>query len=201
MIIPSIDLMNGNAVQLVGGDEEKKKIDAGDPRPIASEFGIGGEVAVIDLDAAMGKGDNAKTIRDLMRIAPCRVGGGIRSLERALEWLDAGAAKIIIGTAAKAELLRELPRERVIVALDARDGEVQVEGWKKGTGAKVADRMKELRELCSGFLVTFIENEGRMGGTQMERVGELVEIAGDARVTIAGGVTTADEIAELNRPL
>ncbi len=199
MIIPSIDLMNGHAVQLVGGDEDKKQIDAGDPRPIARDFGVTSEVAVIDLDAAMGKGDNGQTIRDLLRVAPCRVGGGIRSIDRAIEWLDAGASKIIIGTAAKPELLRELPRERVIVALDARDGEVQVEGWKKGTGAKIADRMRELRELCGGFLVTFIENEGRMGGTQMERVAELVEIAGSARVTIAGGVTTAEEIAELDR--
>lgn len=199
MIIPSIDLMNGHAVQLVGGDEAKKQIDAGDPRPIATEFGVTSAIAVIDLDAAMGKGDNRDTIRDLLRIAPCRVGGGIRSVERAIEWLDAGANQIIIGTAAQPELLRQLPRERVIVALDARDGEVQVEGWKKGTGAQVADRMRELRDLCGGFLVTFIENEGRMGGTQMERVAELVEIAGDARVVIAGGVTTAEEVAELDR--
>ncbi|MEO1173714.1 MAG: HisA/HisF-related TIM barrel protein, partial [Myxococcota bacterium] len=199
MIIPSIDLMNGHAVQLVGGDEEKKQIDAGDPRPIARDFGVTSEVAVIDLDAAMGNGDNRAVIRDLLAIAPCRVGGGIRSLDRALEWLDAGASQIIIGTAAEPELLRQLPRERVTVALDARDGEIQVEGWKKGTGARVVDRMRELREYCSGFLVTFIEKEGRMGGTQMGQVAELAQEAGEARLTIAGGVTTAEEIAELDR--
>ncbi|MEM6730877.1 MAG: phosphoribosyl-ATP diphosphatase [Myxococcota bacterium] len=199
MIIPSIDLMNQHAVQLVGGDEDKKQIDAGDPRPIAKRFGVTSEIAVIDLDAAMGRGNNESTITDLLRIAPCRVGGGIRSVERALHWLDRGARQVIIGTAAQPELLRELPKERVTVALDARDGEVQVEGWKKGTGARIVDRMRELREYCSGFLVTFIENEGRMAGTQMDRVAELAEEAGDARLTIAGGVTTAEEIATLDR--
>lgn len=199
MIIPSIDLMNAHAVQLVGGDEEKKQIDAGDPRPIARDFGVTSEIAVIDLDAAMGKGDNTSTIRDLLRVAPCRVGGGIRTLDRALEWLDAGASKIIIGTAAKRELLEQLPHDRVLVALDARDGEIQVEGWKKGTGARVVDRMRELREHCSGFLVTFIEKEGRMDGTQMGQVEELVKESGPASLTIAGGVTTSEEIAELDR--
>lgn len=199
MIIPSIDLINGHAVQLVGGDEDKKQIDAGDPRPIARDFGVTSEVAVIDLDAAMGKGNNAAVIRDLLAIAPCRVGGGIRSLDRALEWLDAGASQVIIGTAAERSLLEQLPRERVTVALDARDGEIQVEGWKKGTGARIVDRMRELRDLCSGFLVTFIEKEGRMGGTQMEQVEELARESGDARLTVAGGVTTAEEIAELDR--
>ncbi|MCB9525151.1 MAG: phosphoribosyl-ATP diphosphatase [Myxococcales bacterium] len=197
MIIPSIDLMGGHAVQLVGG--QAMELDAGDPRPLAERFRLAGEVAVIDLDAALSQGHNRSTIKDLLKIARCRVGGGIRSVEAALEWLDAGAAKVILGTAARPEILSQLPRERVIAALDAVDGEVVVEGWRTKTGATIADRMAELRPYVGGFLVTFVEREGRLGGTRMDQVAALVEAAGDARVTIAGGVTTAAEIAELDR--
>jgi phosphoribosyl-ATP pyrophosphohydrolase len=197
MIIPSIDLMDGHAVQLIGGKE--KAIDAGDPIPIAERFRLAGEVAVIDLDAALGQGSNRGVIEELCRIAPCRVGGGIRDVETAVRWLDAGARKVILGTAAKPEILRELPAERVIAALDAVDGEVVVEGWREKTGRTIVDRMQDLRGLVGGFLVTFVEREGRLGGTAMERVQRLVDHAGDARVTIAGGVSTADEIRKLDR--
>ena len=197
MLVPSIDLMDGQAVQLVGGKE--KALDAGDPRPLARRFGRVGEVAVIDLDAALGRGSNAELVRELLRLAPCRVGGGIRDLSTARDWLDAGAARIILGTRAEPELLCELPRDRVIAALDAVDGEVVVEGWRTRTGRAICDKMAELSGLVGGFLVTFVEREGRLGGTDMERVAELIELAGEARVTIAGGVSTAAEIAELDR--
>jgi phosphoribosyl-ATP pyrophosphohydrolase len=197
MIVPSIDLMNGNAVQLIGG--EKKEIDAGDPMPIAERFAVVGEIAVIDLDAALGRGSNREVIRELCRRYPCRVGGGIRDRETAVAWLDAGAEKIILGTAAESELLSRLPRERVIAALDAREGEVVVEGWRKGTGRGIVERIGELRDHVGGFLVTFVEREGRMLGTDMERVAEVVDAAGDADVTVAGGVTTPEEIAAIDR--
>jgi len=193
VIIPSIDLMNGNAVQLVGG--EKVELDAGDPRPLAGTFGLVGEVAVIDLDAATGKGSNLDTIQKLLTIAPCRVGGGIRDVESARRWLDAGARKVILGTAATPEVLSRLPRERTIAALDARDGEVVVEGWTRGTGRTVLDRIEELRGHVGGFLVTFVEVEGSMKGLPLERIETIVEAAGDARVTVAGGVKDADDIA------
>jgi phosphoribosyl-ATP pyrophosphohydrolase/phosphoribosyl-AMP cyclohydrolase len=197
MMIPSLDLMGGHAVQLVGG--QRLEVDAGDPRPIAERFALTGEIAVVDLDAALGRGSNAALIRELLTIAPCRVGGGIRSIESAVAWLDEGAAKVVIGTAAVPELLSKLPRERVIVALDALDGEVVVEGWRTRTRRSPVERMRELRGLAGGFLVTFVEREGRLGGTRLEAVRELVGAAGDARLTIAGGVTTAAEIAELDR--
>jgi phosphoribosyl-ATP pyrophosphohydrolase len=197
MIVPSIDLRGGHAVQLVGGREQK--LDAGDPRPILESFSIAGEVAVIDLDAALGEGSNAPLIEELCRSAPCRVGGGIRSAEAALRWLDAGASKVILGTAARPEILRQLPRERTMAALDAVDGEVVVDGWRTRTGEQIADRMAALRPYVSGFLVTFVEREGRMAGTASERVPALVEAAGDARLTIAGGVTTAEEVGVLDR--
>lgn len=197
MIIPSIDLMDGNAVQLIGGKE--KSIDAGDPRPIARRFARAGEIAVIDLDAALGRGDNRDVIKQLLAIAPCRVGGGIRDLETARFWLDAGAVKVILGTKAVPEILRELPRERVMAALDAEHGEIVVEGWRTRTGATIESRMAELRDLVGGFLITFVELEGRLQGGDMARAEALVKGAGGVRITFAGGVTTAEEIAALDR--
>lgn len=193
MIIPSIDLMGGQAVQLVGGKE--MAIEAGDPRPIARKFRLAGDIAVIDLDAALGQGDNRALIEDLVKLAPCRVGGGIRDVETAIRWLDAGADKIILGTAARPEILSQLPRDRVIAALDAVEGEVVTHGWTTKTGASVEDRMAELRDLVSGFLVTFVEREGRMQGTDMEATRRLAQAAGDAKLTVAGGFTTAEDIA------
>lgn len=197
MIVPSIDLQDGHAVQLIGG--EAKALDAGDPRPLARRYGLVGEIAVVDLDAALGNGSNAATIEDLIALAPCRVGGGIRDVASAIAWLDRGAIKVVLGTAARAEILRELPRARVIAALDARHGEVVVEGWQKATGQRVLERIAELRELVGGFLVTFVEREGRLQGTDLAFAKEIRAAAGDAAVTIAGGITTAEEIAELDR--
>ncbi len=197
MIVCSIDLMEGQAVQLIGG--EKRAIDAGDPIPIARKFRLAGEIAVIDLDAALGQGSNRELVEALCREASCRVGGGIRDVETARRWLDAGARRIILGTAAKPEILSQLPKERLIAALDAKDGEVVVDGWRTGTGRGILERVAELRAHVSGFLVTFVEREGRLGGTDLGRVQAIVDAAGDARVTIAGGVTTAAEIAELDR--
>ena len=197
MIIPSIDLQGGQTVQLIGGAE--KALDAGDPRPLASRFGRVGEVAVIDLDAAMGVGSQADIVRELLALARCRVGGGIRDADTAKRWLDAGACRVILGTAARPEVLRELPRDRVIAALDARSGEVVVEGWQSRTGQRVEDRLLALREYVDAFLITFVEREGRLAGTDLEYAARLVELADGAQITFAGGITTTEEIAALDR--
>jgi len=196
MIIPSIDVMGGRTVQLVGG--KSLALEAGDPLKLARRFGVIGEIAVIDLDAALSKGSNENIIKPVVKEYKCRVGGGVRTYEKALEWLDAGAAKIIIGTKAEPQLLMRLPKERLIAALDAYEGEIVVEGWRSGTGRKILDRIAELRDLVGGFLVTFVEKEGRLGGTRMDLAKEIVQAAGEAKVTIAGGVTTPEEIAELD---
>ncbi len=188
MIVPSIDLMDGQAVQLVGGRD--KALDAGDPLAVAERFAVVGELAVIDLDAALGRGSNRDVMLELVRRHPCRVGGGIRTVDQALEWLDAGARKVILGTAATPEVLTQLPRDRVIAALDGVDGEVVVRGWTERTGASVLDRLAELNRLVGGFLVTFVEREGRLGGIDLEAARRVVEAAAGTRVTIAGGVTT-----------
>lgn len=196
MIVPSIDLMDGQAVQLVQG--RRKVLEAGDPRPIAERFGRVGEIAVVDLDAALGRGSNTRVIEELCRLAPCRVGGGIRDRDGALQWLDRGAAKVVLGTAAVPEVLEGLPRARVVAALDSWEDEVVVKGWTERTGRTVLDCMRELRGLAGGFLVTFVEGEGRESGFPRDRIRALVDAADDSRLTVAGGITTPDEIAWLD---
>ncbi len=197
MIIPSVDLMDGRAVQLRRGRE--LVLEGGDPFERLEEFSVAGEVAVVDLDAALGKGSNAGVIREMVRRAPCRVGGGIRDLQTALDWLDAGATRVVIGTAASVDFCSQLPRERVVAAVDAEKGTVVVEGWRTETTFQVIDRMRELAPVVGGFLLTQVEHEGGMSGFSMELVEEAVEAAGDARVTAAGGITTAEDVAALDR--
>src|SRR5437867_2265335 len=198
MIVPSIDLMQGRAVQLRGGRDFV--LDGGDPLARLEEFAVAGEVAVVDLDAALGKGggSNAALIREMVRRAPCRVGGGIRDLDTARAWLDAGAAKIMIGTAASVEFCSALPRERVIAAVDAERGQVVVDGWRTATGTSVPDRIRELAPVVGGFLFTQVEKEGAMGGFDFQAVAAAVRAAGEVRLTAAGGITMATEIAELD---
>ena len=196
MIIPSIDIEGGETVQLVGGKE--RALSAGDPRPLARRFGRTGDTALIDLDAARGRGSNRVLIESLLDLAPCRVGGGIRDYDTAARWLDAGAHRIIIGTAAAVPLLRRLPRDRVIAALDGVDGELVVEGWQSRTGVPVLERMAELREHVSGFLITFVEREGRMQGIDIEAARRLRAAAGAVRLTVAGGIREASEVAALD---
>jgi phosphoribosyl-ATP pyrophosphohydrolase len=196
VIIPSIDIMDGQAVQLIGGRE--KALEAGDPLAVAERFAVAGELAVIDLDAALGRGDNRTIVERLVRRYPCRVGGGIRTVDAALDWLDRGARTVILGTAATPEVLHELPTERIIAALDGVDGEVVVRGWTEPTGASILDRLVELRQLVGGFLVTFVEREGRMGGIDLAAARAVVDAAGGTPVTVAGGVTTTREVAALD---
>jgi phosphoribosyl-ATP pyrophosphohydrolase/phosphoribosyl-AMP cyclohydrolase len=197
MIVPSIDLMSGRAVQLRRGRDYV--LDGGDPLARLDQFAVAGEVAVVDLDAALSRGSNAAVIRQLVRRAPCRVGGGIRDVAAARAWLDAGAAKVVIGTALSPELCGALPRDRVIAAVDAERGEVVVDGWRRRTGATVLERVRELQPFVGGFLFTQVEQEGEMRGYDAAAVAAAVRAAGDARVTAAGGITTAAEVRELDR--
>ncbi len=197
MIVPSIDIMGGRAVQLRRG--RKFVLDGGDPIERLEEFSVAGDVAVVDLDAALGHGSNAELIRDLVRRAPCRVGGGIRDLDGARRWLDAGAVRIMIGTAATPEFCGALPRERVVAAVDANRGEVVVEGWRKKTGVPVLERVRALVPVVGGFLFTQVEKEGEMRGFDCAAVEAVVRAAAGARVVAAGGISTAAEVAELDR--
>lgn len=196
MIIPSIDISAGTTVQLVGGEDQA--LDAGDPIAVMRRLSLAGEVAVVDIDAARGEGSNAGVIRELCKLGPVRVGGGIRDVETAVSWLDAGAERVIVGTAAEPEFLARLPRERVIVALDSRDGHVVTHGWRRSSNKTLLDEIARLRDVCSGFLVTFVEREGRLAGTDLERARAAVAAAGGTEVTVAGGITSIEEIRSLD---
>ncbi|MEM6368111.1 MAG: phosphoribosyl-ATP diphosphatase [Myxococcota bacterium] len=198
MIVPSIDILGGKAVQLRGGDPEALEVDAGDPLGVAERFSRAGPLAVIDLDAALGRGDNKAIIHELCRRFECRVGGGLRSVEAALDMLDTGAAQVILGTAARPEVLAELPRARVIAAVDARHDEVVVEGWTKKTGDGLLERVADLAPWVGGFLVTFVEREGQMQGTDLKRARAVVEAAAGRAVTVAGGISRPEEVGALD---
>ena len=199
MIIPSIDLMGGEAVQLVGG--KTRALSAGDPRP-TRRFGLAGEVAVIDLDAALSRGSNAASVRDLLRVAPCRVGGGIRDVSTAVEWLDLrGAAKIILGTAATPEVLRQLPPDWVIAALDADNGS-RGRGLAKGN-RRVDPRSHGPAEGPGRRLPHHLRGARGTHGRHEHGTRAGVSCRGGGppriRVTIAGGITTPAEVAQLDQ--
>lgn len=197
MIVPSIDIMNGKAVQLKQGKEFVLQSDKS-PLELAREFNRFGEIAVIDLDAALGKGNNRELIRDICKVADARVGGGIRDVETGREYLKAGAKALIFGTAACAEILSEFPKERVMVALDQKGGKVVDKGWTNSTDETVWDRAERLTPYCGSFLTTFVESEGGLGGIDMAAVREAKERL-KRPVTVAGGIAATDEIVEISK--
>ena len=196
MIIPSIDIMDGKAVQLKQGKE--KVLEREDIFELVKYFSRFGELAVIDLDAAMGKGDNEELIKKICRIAPCRVGGGIRDVEKAKRIIANGAKKIIIGTAASEELLSQLPKDKILVAIDSNKGKVVTEGWTKDTGITPEDYVKRFDDLCHGYLYTIVEKEGMMGGTDLEAIKKIRKLT-KKELVAAGGISSIDEIKELEK--
>jgi phosphoribosyl-ATP pyrophosphohydrolase len=194
MIIPSVDIQNGQAVQLRQGRE--KVLEAGDPVAWARKFSVYGEIAVVDLDAALGTGENRERVAACCREAVCRVGGGLRDEEAIRRAIRAGARKVMIGTAAEPDFLRRFPKEWLVVALDCREGVVVRKGWTESTGVPVEEMVGRLHSHCSGFLVTFVEHEGGMRGIPMERVRAL-KAASPLPLTVAGGVHTLEEIETL----
>ncbi len=196
MLVPSIDIMGGKVVQLKQGKELVLTSDR-DPIDLAKELNRYGEVAVIDLDAAMGKGSNLDLLRSICQVADVRVGGGIRDKETAVSLLKAGAQRLIIGTKASPEFLQELPKEKVMVALDHKGDVVVDQGWVNSTGETVWQRAERLAPFCSGFLTTFVEKEGCLEGIDIEAVKKLKEtLAG--QLTVAGGIKNSEEIQEIS---
>ena len=196
MIIPSIDLLDGKAVQLRQGNENQKIIERKDVLDLARDFSRFGEIAVIDLNAAFGRGDNLKLIKKICEITNCRVGGGIRTIEKAEELLRAGARKIIIGTKASPKFLKQLPKERLIAAIDTKDGFVVDNGWINTTNKKPEQKIKELERYCCEFLFTDVDNEGLMNGINLEKIKQLKNLTCN-KITAAGGITTLQDIQNL----
>ena len=197
MIIPSIDIRDGKAVQLRQG-RDLVLTDDRDPIELAREFNRYGPVAVIDLDAALGTGDNLELIEQICRVAEVRVGGGIRDVERGKRLLRAGAQKLIIGSAATPEFLSQFNPDHIIVALDHKGMTVVDKGWTASTGERVLDRGRRLAPYCSGYLCTFVEVEGTMQGLPMVSAFCISDQLPHP-VTFAGGIDSTDEAIHLCR--
>jgi phosphoribosyl-ATP pyrophosphohydrolase/phosphoribosyl-AMP cyclohydrolase len=195
MIIPSIDLMGGRAVQLRRGADKVLEAPE-DPRDLARRFALYGDIAVVDLDAALGQGSNRDLVRELCRIAPCRVGGGIRSEDDVVGLIKAGARRVMIGTAATPEFLARFPPDWIIVALDARAGRTVDSGWRRDTGETAIDRSRRLAAFCSEFLFTQVEVEGTLQGVPLDPVRRLREATG-VPLTVAGGVRDLQDVRAL----
>jgi phosphoribosylformimino-5-aminoimidazole carboxamide ribotide isomerase len=205
MLIPSIDLQNGHVVQLVQG--ERLAIEAPDPEPWIARFARFPRVQLIDLDAARGRGDNSAIVADICRRLPCRVGGGIRSVERAQAVLAAGAHAVIASSALFREgvvdaafarsLADAIGADRVIAAVDSRGGHVAIHGWKTILPITAVEAVRALEPYCAEFLYTHVDKEGLMQGTDLEAI-MAVRNATSRQVTAAGGITTWDEIDALD---
>lgn len=218
MVISSIDLKNGHVVQLKNGKELVLQRDDADA--LIAQFDMFGEVAVIDLDAALGNIDakgnteNTHLLKSLLHRGNVRTGGGIRSVKRAKELISLGAEKVIIGSAAwksnpvagesvlNEEFLNELAaaigKNRIIISVDAINGKIAVKGWTETVDIPLMEGAKQAEKFCSELLFTCVEKEGCMQGTNMDYVRALRE-AVKCRVVVAGGVSSVQEIKELEK--
>ena len=205
MLIPSIDLQGGRIVQLVQG--ERLAVETTDVDTWVHRFSGYARVQLIDLDAAKGEGTNDELVRTICARLPCRVGGGIRSLERARQVLSAGATGVILGSALFREkgvdlqfastLAAALGPDRLIAAVDSRAGRVVIHGWRTRLGITPVDAVLQLGPYFGEFLFTVVDREGLMGGTDVAAI-EAVRAATTRRVTAAGGITTQEEIDRLD---
>ncbi|HKB12704.1 MAG TPA: HisA/HisF-related TIM barrel protein [Vicinamibacterales bacterium] len=205
MLIPSIDLKSGAVVQLVQG--ERLAIRDEDVQKWVRRFERFGKVQVIDLDAAMGAGDNLALVRQIAGALRCRVGGGIRTIARAQDVLASGAQQVIVGSSlfkdgqpdvAFARALSEtIGLERVIAAVDSKGGHVVIHGWKTALPLTAVAAVRALAPFCGEFLYTHVDTEGLMRGTDLDAI-RAVRAATDRRVTAAGGITTRKEIDDLD---
>lgn len=206
MVIPCIDLLGQKVVQLVQGNERAKALELPDAIAVLERFADYPELQVIDLDAAMGREPQAAIIRELCRRKPCRVGGGVRTVQRALEVASQGARKVIVGSSAFTgsginhdflqELGGSLPRQQVMIAVDCLEDRVAIHGWRDILPLTSADALPQLEAYCSEFLCTCIDVEGQLRGTKLDWFRKLRTIT-KLPITAAGGITTEEEIRAL----
>jgi phosphoribosylformimino-5-aminoimidazole carboxamide ribotide isomerase len=204
MIIPCIDLMDGNVVQLVQGRE--KVLEAESPLAMLEKFKAFPAIQVIDLDAAMGRGSNDELVKLVASRASARAGGGVRSVDRARALIEQGARKVIVGTAAfrtdgvNQDFLRAVAdaigKDRLIVALDSKGGRIVIKGWRESTQLTAEQVLSQLEPYCSGFLCTYVDKEGMMQGTDLDWFRRLRAVT-ELEITAAGGITTLDDVRQL----
>ena len=205
MLIPSIDLQGGRIVQLVQG--EKLAVQTDDIDAWVGRFAAYPKVQLIDLDAAKAAGNNSALVARICGALPCRVGGGIRTIERADAIIAAGARKVILGSslfrdgAVDLEFARRVSEhvgpDRLIAAVDGRGGRVVIDGWRTALELTPVEAVSLLEPFFGEFLYTHVDLEGLMRGTDMAAI-TAVRNATSRAVTAAGGITTREEIAALD---
>ena len=206
MLIPSIDLMGGRIVQLVQG--EKLRLSFDDFEYWIEKFSSFPLVQLIDLDAAMRQGDNSALVAQVARRLPCQVGGGIRSIDRIQQVLDAGAKRVIIGSALFSEdgevnvdfasqLSSAVGVERLIAGIDTKAGRIAVKGWKAQVALTPDEAIPQLDPHVGGFLYTHVDGEGLMQGFPMSTAERLRKLT-TRQLTVAGGIRSQKEIDDLD---
>jgi phosphoribosylformimino-5-aminoimidazole carboxamide ribotide isomerase len=205
VLIPSIDLMGGKIVQLVQG--KRKALEFDDFEEWIERFSTFPLVQLIDLDAAIGTGNNRAILGQFLQRLPCQVGGGIRSIESAQEILALGARRVILGSPLvrkgeinvdfAREIANKVRTEKLVFAVDAKGGKVAIRGWRELTEIAPIDMVRALQSWCDAFLYTHIDTEGMMEGIPIEIVHELRE-ATSKQLIVAGGISSNAEIEQLH---
>jgi phosphoribosylformimino-5-aminoimidazole carboxamide ribotide isomerase len=207
MLIPSIDLMGGRIVQLVQG--EKLRLAFDDFEYWIEKFARFPLVQLIDLDAAMRQGDNAELAAQIARRLPVQAGGGIHSIDRARQVLDAGARRVIIGSALFSEdgkvnvgfaqeLASAIGAERVVAGIDTKNGRIAVKGWKAQAALTADEAIPQLDPYCAAFLYTHVDGEGLMQGFPMATAERLRKLT-QRQLIVAGGIRSQQEIDDLEK--
>jgi phosphoribosylformimino-5-aminoimidazole carboxamide ribotide isomerase len=206
MLIPSIDLLGGQIVQLVQG--EKLRLAFDDFEYWIEKFSRYPLVQLIDLDAAMRQGDNSKLVAQLAKRLPVQAGGGIHSIERAQQVLDAGAKRVIIGSALfsaegavntefAASLAAAVGAERVVAGIDTKNGKIAVKGWKAQVALTPDNAIPQLDPYASAFLYTHVDGEGLMKGFPIEVAARLRKLT-QRQLIVAGGIRSQQEVDALD---
>lgn len=207
LIIPAVDIMGGKSVRLVHGDPSRKKIYYDDPLVPATKFAKAGAelIHVVDLDAALGTGQNLSSIRRIVSTLrlPVQVGGGIRSLERARQLLDVGVKRVIFGTSSVNQIdivgaaVKKFGADRVAAAVDTKGDLVVVKGWTEPTGLNYIELAESLDKLGVGSIIfTSVDADGTLTKPSFERVMKLRKIV-TTRLVASGGVSTLEDIKGL----
>jgi len=201
MLIPSIDLQGGRIVQLVQG--ERLAVESDDVDGWIATFSRFPAVQLIDLDAAKNAGDNSALVASICGRLPCRVGGGIRTIDRADALFESGARKVILGSRLfrsgqpdlefAGSFADRFGPDRLIAAVDARGGRVVIDGWRTQLSIGPVDAVRALEPFFGEFLFTNVDKEGLMRGIDRDAITEVRE-ATARDLTAAGGVTTQEDV-------
>jgi len=208
-LYPAIDILAGNAVRLVKGDFNAKKVYDEDPLSAARGWVAAGAeyLHVVDLDGAKaGEPVNLEHLRKVASEAgvPVQYGGGLRTVQAVADALDAGAARVILGTVAftdpdaLSEMLDAHGPERILVGIDVRGGHVATHGWLESTTTLARDAFAELRQRgVRHFVFTNIDHDGMLDGANREEVASVAAAVGDGSLIFSGGIGKLSDLQAL----